>query len=373
MPSLVVETGQESRDWLEAIPAVSSVFLVHLQAENSRPYLGRTANLRRRLLRLFAPPAGSRRFLNLQGLARRIECYFTASRLGASLIFYQLSREHYPDDYARLNRLRPSHWVKVLLGNPFPRSTVTTQLSASQAVHYGPFRTRAAAERFEQEMLDLFQVRRCTEDLEPSPEHPGCIYGEMFRCCRPCQQVVSIDEYQNEVQRLVSFLTSGGDQLLESLAAGRDRLSEQMEFEAARRQHERYQRVEQVLRLRDGLVADLERLCGVAVLPSLEAGCVELRFFLRGQWLPQVDFRIAATGGASSLDHRLRGVVSALPESKSAVQTRSDHVSLLARWYYSSWRDGEWIPFATLRDLPYRKLVRAISRVAAKAHTSLFE
>ncbi len=105
----------------------------------------------------------------------------------------------FPDDYLRLVKLRMPAYVKLILANEFPRTQVSTRLSASRAMHYGPFQSRAAAELFEEQFLDLFQIRRCQENLEPSPQHPGCIYGEMNRCLRPCQQVVSREEYLSEV------------------------------------------------------------------------------------------------------------------------------------------------------------------------------
>jgi hypothetical protein len=47
-----------------------------------------------------------------------------------------------------------------------------------------------------------------------------------------------------------------------------------------------------------------------------------------------------------------------------ALRERQEYLALLARWYYSSWRDGEWLPIEDFDSLPYRKLVHAISRVA---------
>jgi hypothetical protein len=46
------------------------------------------------------------------------------------------------------------------------------------------------------------------------------------------------------------------------------------------------------------------------------------------------------------------------------MRERQEYLALLARWYYSSWRDGEWLPIESFDNLPYRKLVHAISRVA---------
>ena len=90
------------------------------------------------------------------------------------------------------------------------------------------------------------------------PTHPGCIYGEMAMCLRPCQQVVGPAEYRNEVARVAEFLRTDGRSLLESIGHSRDRLSEEMMFEDAARQHKRYEKVQDVLRLRDELARDID-------------------------------------------------------------------------------------------------------------------
>jgi excinuclease ABC subunit C len=367
MISFDFEAGRSLDDYLAAVPDCPAVFLVWPNAgdASARPYLSKTGFLRRRLRRLLGEETMSSRRLNLRAIAGRVEYQLTASKLEASLLFYEIARRYFPEEYERMVRLRPPPFVKVLLANEFPRTTITTRLSASGAFQFGPFRTRVAAERFEQEVLDLFQVRRCQEDLDPSPEHPGCIYGEMMRCLRPCQQVVGVEEYRSEVDRLVEFLASDGDSQLHSIASARDHFSEEMRFEDARHQHERYQRVEQVLRLRDELATGLDRLCGVAVLPSADSATVALRFFLRGVWLQESPFRLLQGGDMVPMDRRLKEIAGALSIPRVSLRERQEHVALLARWYYSSWRDGEWIAFPTLDEMPYRRVVRAISHVAS--------
>lgn len=348
---------------LESIPDRPAVFLIVLR--EGKPYLARTALLRRRLRRLLGERAALSRMLSLRELAVRVEYTPTASRLASSLIHYQLARTHFPEDYAERIKLRLSPFVKVLLANAFPRTSISTRLSVGKAFQFGPFRGRASAERFEQEVLDLFQVRRCQEDLAVSVDHPGCIYGEMMRCLRPCQEIVGPEEYATEVHRLVQFLSTQGQSYLESISQARERSSANLDFEDAQRQHQRHQRIEQVLKLRDDLAADLEKLCGVAVAPSVEAGAVELHFLTRGLWHSPVEFCVAATGKeAVPLDRRLREVVAQLPQLRAGNRERSEHVALLARWYYSSWRDAEWFSCPTLDALPYRRLVRALARAA---------
>ena len=367
MISFDFEATRALDDHLAAVPDSPAVFLVWPKAgsDPARPYLSRTSFLRRRLRRLLGEESAASKRLNLRAIAGRIEYRLTASKLESSLLFYETARRHFPHEYERMVRLRPPPFVKVLLANEFPRTTVTARLSSSGVFQFGAFRTRVAAERFEQEVLDLFQVRRCQEDLLPSPEHPGCIYGEMMRCLRPCQEVVGVEEYRSEVDRLVEFLASGGDSQLHSIASARDHFSEEMRFEDARRQHERYLRVEQVLRLRDELATSLDHLCGVAVLPSAEPATVALRFCLQGVWLPEAPFRLAQGGDMIPMDRRLKDIAATLTVPRVSLKERQEHIALLARWYYSSWRDGEWIAFPALADMPYRRVVRAISHTAA--------
>jgi hypothetical protein len=69
-----------------------------------------------------------------------------------------------------------------------------------------------------------------------------------------------------------------------------------------------------------------------------------------------------------SLDQRLRELVASIqPETAPPLAEKQEHLALLARWHYSSWSDGEWIGFPGLDQVPYRKLVRAVSRVRQKA------
>jgi len=347
-------------------PNAPAVFLV--RAREGRPYLARTALLRRRLLRLFRQPDGPSRLLNLSGIAESIEYWPSGSRLESSLLFYSLARRHFPDQYLKVAKLRFPTYVKMTLANQFPRTQTTSRLGGGKGLYYGPFRTRVAAEQFEGQALDLFQLRRCQENLEPRPDHPGCIYGEMSMCLRPCQQQVNQSEYASEVARFEQFLTTGGGSLLESIQSARNHFSEELQFEEAARQHKRYERVEQVLSLRDELVRDVRRLWGVAVTPSAKPGSVTLWLMAGGCWADPVEFAIGNTGtGMQSLDHRLREDVSRIEPPRLSNIERQEHMALLAGWFYSSWRDGEWLPFESRETASYRKLVNAVARVAKAA------
>ncbi|MBM3725113.1 MAG: hypothetical protein FJW40_06785 [Acidobacteria bacterium] len=347
---------------IERAPDAGAVFMVWPEA--GEPYLARTTLLRRRLRRLLGDRPGGR-MLNLRALARRVDYWRTASRLETQLTLYALARQYFPENYSKLLKLRLPTYIKLILSNPFPRTSLTTRVNDGKSKFFGPFRTRATAEQFEARTLDLFQVRRCQEDLRPSPEHPGCIYGEMFKCLRPCQEAVGVEEYGSEAARLAGFFASSGVSLLEPVAKARERASEAMEFENAARHHKRYESILEVVNTRDDLAGDARSLCGVAVCASPVPNAVELAFVAQGLWRAQVTFPLMAPGSRMvPMDARLKEIAASITPARPAAHEREEHLAILARWYYSTWRDGEWIRFDTLEDPPYRRIVRAISRIA---------
>ena len=385
--------GPDLDTWLAALPNVPAVFLVHTAPAEptarptepaeppaeptlfdatpaAKPYLGRTSLIRRRLLRLLGPRTHPSRLLNLRDLAQRIDIWKTASTIETALTSYTLARRHYPDTYARLLRLPKPPYLKLILTNQFPRTMVTTRLGG-RSRYFGPFRNRAAADAFEKAFLDLFQIRRCQEDLEPSPDHPGCIYGEMRMCLRPCQDAVSIEEYASETTRVDEFLRTNGHSLLEATRVSRDRLSESLHFEEAARAHAMLEKIQGITRLSGELAADVDQLHGIAITRSVNYEEVSLWFLLRGCWQPERAFALNANidGRPVPMDARLREIAASLPATLT-LRDRQDHLALLTRWFFSNWRDGEWLPFDSLDSIPYRKLTNAIHRVAAgKADT----
>jgi excinuclease UvrABC nuclease subunit len=347
-----------------ALPNSPAVFA--LWPKEGEPYLSKTALLRRRMLRLLKEREKPSRLLNLRHTVARIEYSLTGSAFESSLILYEQARRHFPETYLDQLNLRMPPYLKIVLNNEFPRSHITTHLTRTGGLYFGPFRSRASAEKFEGQFLDLFQMRRCQEDLSPSPAHPGCIYGEMGMCLRPCQSVVGAAEYGHEVARLVEFLRTGGRSLADAIARSRDRLSDTMQFEDAARQHKRLEKVEDVLKLRDELAREVDRLNGVAIAPSLAPFAVEMWFVKEGNWQQPQRFGFEVREGKPvSLDHSLRETFARVAPRKLGVRERQEYLALLARWYYSSWRDGEWLAFPDLGRVPYRKLVNAISRVAS--------
>ena len=358
---------EEVPDWkqdsaLAPVPAAAGVFRVEFA--QGLPYIGRTADLRRRLRRLLRPAGGTSTRLTLREIASSVHYRRTGSSFESDLVLYSTAKLYRAHDCREYLKLRPACFVKVLLGNRFPRTCLTHRISRGRALFYGPFRNRNAAEHFQNAFLDLFLVRRCVENLSPSPSHPGCIWGEMALCLRPCQAVCDDEGYSREVQRMALFLKTDGASLLREIEQARDSASAALDFEAAARHHKFLAKTKGTLRLRDSLSREMSAQCGMVVQRSAAQSCLELTASTKA--LYRLRCGCATT---ARLQLRLRWVRrSAAPSPgkhgrKARPSEKEEHLALLQRWHSSSFRTGEFVPFADMSVLPIRKLAHAALRV----------
>lgn len=361
LPGFELALGGDFRENLSAVPASPGVLLIEFEQGNR--YAARTADLRRRFRRLLGDERAGGAELRAQARGAFYEP--TGSTFESSLRLYELAREVWPDAYRKRLHLRSAPFVKAHLSNRFPRTSVTTRLGGSSAIYFGPFPTRVAAERFEEGFLDQFLIRRCVENLEPAPDHPGCIYGEMKMCLRPCQQACSDEAYRAESGRAVAFLASRGTSLVDELGSNRDAASEALEFEEAARLHQRLDKLRELLSATDELARDIDALHGAVVQRSADPSEVVLWPLYRGFFQDAARVSIVwEQEKPGSLDRRVREALDGVEYKSGRPADRADHLALLRRWRMSSHRRGELVLFDSLERIPYRRLVNAVSRVA---------
>jgi excinuclease UvrABC nuclease subunit len=359
---------ERDADVLTAVPAAPAVFLLRSEDAHAEPYVSKTANLRRRLQRLLGPIEERTKKLNLRDRVRIIEYSPTGSDFESGFLLYAVLRSTFPKTYSNRMRFRFAPFVKMHLENEFPRASITTRLGrmGGRSLYYGPFVSRLAAEKFMNDSLDFFKMRRCVDDLHPDPKFPGCIYSEMKMCLAPCFKGCTDDEYSAEVNRVQAYFNSGGDSLLRELSTEREAASARLAFEDAAAIHVRVEKLIPVVSQLPEIVQRLDRLCALMIQPSQVAGAVTFFRIDAGRISPPVQFTIQSPDHtkSQSMESRVQEILPppAPMKSKSALETM-EHVALLKRWYYRGTRTGE-IFFADAKgDLPMRRIVRGISRV----------
>ena len=355
-------------DVFSAVPAAPAVFLLRGGDAKSEPYVSKTANLRRRLQRLLGPVEERTKKLNLRDRVCTIEYSPTGSDFESGFLLYAVLRAAFPKTYSNRLRFRFAPFVKLHLENEYPRASVTTRLGRinGRSVYYGPFVSRVAAEKFMNDSLDFFKMRRCVDDLNPDPKFPGCIYSEMKMCLAPCFKGCKDEEYAVEVSRVQTYFDSAGDSLLRELAAEREAASAKLAFEDAATIHVRVEKLKPVVSQLPEIVQRLDRLSALMIQPSHIDGSVAFFQIASGRISGPIQFVIQAAEHtkSQSMESRVHEATQSFRPSKtqSALET-IEHLALLKRWYYRGSRTGE-IFFADAKgELPMRRVVRGISRV----------
>jgi excinuclease UvrABC nuclease subunit len=402
---------------LAQLPQSPAVFALYGAEAHSEPYIGRTPNLRARLARLLQPSPKHPRRLQLASRVRSIVWQLTGSEFESLLLQFELLQRVYGTKCLERLHLKSPAFVRFLGSNSYPRITVTHRPSQREADwSYGPFQSRSAAERFADEALKLFLLRRCTDDLSPHPSHPGCVYSEMKMCLAPCYQGCSDERYGEEAAAVQSFLATRGDSRLVVLRTQRDQASANLEFESAAALHAQFQRVEAVRTLAAELVRPLSTLRAVILQASANPDEVAVFLFENGRLRGPVAFSTLGMriqneqSGSSSLfaqpmaiepaleapaaealpaeaaleasvaapvkiprgvlETRMEAALAALaePSAPPSPTLRQGHLALLKRWYYrpEGRRTGEiFFPDPEGR-WPVKAILRGVGRVAAK-------
>ena len=392
-------------DFFAALPPRSGVLLIEMTTPGAQPYLARTADIRRAAERLLREPEALAKRLNLRRVAARIRYRVTASKFEQTLALYEQAKLYFPRRYRDLMRLRPPSLLKVNLRNEYPRCYVTRRIRADEGFYFGPFTSRRAADAFAEAFLDLFKIRRCQIKIRRDPAYPGCIYSEMKMCLAPCFAGCTKEEYDAEAGHVLEALETTGASLTESLEREREAASEELDYERAAALHKRLEKVSAALRGLPEIARRIEELDAVilqrtaedmtvAVFP-VRAGLFGEPIFLRFAELSSQPRSVEAivrqeleppgnASGPASADvttshpAEAQRPPSQVPPAnwraryglRSAPPQLTEHLSLLARWFYSKPREGEI--FFREQVWPYRRILRACGRLLGSVEPTQF-
>lgn len=213
---------------LEAIPHAPGVYLLY--GANAHPiYIGKSVDLKARVLNHFANDHASAADLRLSQEVRRIEWEPTAGETGALLREAELIKTRLPAHNIALRRRQQQVFVALQAGSQ-PRFVPAAAVPLERLhEHYGPFASRPAARRFLQELAAEHGLCLRTMKLEgrarAAPGAP-CFNHQLRRCRGACVGAESIEAHAQrlrgllEPRRVPAWPYAGAVVLIERSACG---------------------------------------------------------------------------------------------------------------------------------------------------------
>lgn len=211
-------------------------------------------------------------------------------------------------------------------------------------------------------------------------------------CLAPCFAGCTKEDYDIEVNRVLQTLESGGAFLTKAMEREREAASEAMDFERAAALHKKLDKVNNVFRGLPEIAQRVDALNAVILQRAVRDKTVAIFAVVNGLIAPPLYICFDESGEPRSVEAVLRQHFEGFQASQTVAQPgpyggigaqgtassgdrsnlhgetmeREEHLSLVARWFYSKPRAGEILFRDT--DWPYRKILRACARVLADAN-----
>lgn len=232
---------------LKKLPQEPGVYIMRDQRDTIL-YVGKAVNLHNRVRSYFREHIGRGPAIDkMVSLIARFEYIVTDSELEALVLENNLIKEHSPKYNTLLKDDKTYPYIKVTVGEDFPRIQFSRTMKKDRSKYFGPY-TSAGAVKDTIELLNkLYMLRTCNRVL---PRDIGldrpCLNYHIRQCQAPCQGKVDKETYRQQVECALSFLNGNYGPILKELERQMKAAAESMEFEEAARYRDLYNSVKSV-------------------------------------------------------------------------------------------------------------------------------
>lgn len=232
---------------LKKLPAKPGVYIMH-DEQDTILYVGKAVNLRNRVRSYFRENIGRGPQIDkMVSLIARFEYIVTDSELEALILENNLIKEHLPKYNTLLKDDKTYPYIKVTVGEAYPRILFVREMKKDKARYFGPY-TSAGAVKDTIELLNkLYKLRTCNRSLPKDiGEGRPCLNYHIGQCSAPCQNLVSREEYREQVEKALNFLNGNYQPILKELQGKMRDAAEKMEFEEAAKYRDLFNSVKSV-------------------------------------------------------------------------------------------------------------------------------
>ena len=232
---------------LKKLPARPGVYIMH-DADDTIIYVGKAISLKNRVRQYFqgSRNLGIRKEQMVEQIAR-FEYIVTDSELEALVLECNLIKEHTPKYNILLKDDKTYPFIKVTVGEDYPRIQIVRRVKKDKSRYYGPYSSAMAVKDVVELTTKLYRLRTCSRNLprDIGKERP-CLYHQIHQCDAPCQGYISKEEYKKKVDELLDFLNGNHKGILKELEEKMLAASQEMNFEDAAQYRDLIQSVKRI-------------------------------------------------------------------------------------------------------------------------------
>lgn len=288
---------------LRKLPDQPGVYIMHDKTD-AIIYIGKAVSLRKRVRQYFQPShdEGIKKKQMVEHIAR-FEYIITDSELEALVLECNLIKEHTPKYNTMLRDDKTYPYIRVTIGEDFPRVLFSRQLKKDKSRYFGPYTSAGAVKDTIELINKIYQLRTCNRKL---PRDIGaeraCLNYHIHRCSAPCQGYVNKEEYGERVSQVLEFLNGNYTPVIKMLETKMVEASQAMEFEKAIEYRELLGSVKQIAQKQKITNTDGEDKDIIALASDDTDAVVQVFFIRSGKIIGRDHFHVRVGSEESTSD-----------------------------------------------------------------------
>ncbi len=280
-------------DELKKLPDHPGVYLMH-DSDDVIIYIGKAVSLRNRVRQYFQSSRNKGpKIEKMVTHIARFEYILTDSELEALVLENNLIKEHRPKYNTMLKDDKTYPYIKVTLGETYPRVLFSRQMKKDKSRYFGPYSSAAAVRDTIDLIRKLYQLRSCNRSLprDIGKERP-CLNYHIHQCVAPCQGYVTPEEYRGRIQGALDFLSGKYSPILTDLEEKMQASAAEMDFEKAAEYRDLLVSVRQVAQKQKITDSDGEDRDIIALAMDERDAVVQVFFVREGKLIGREHFRV---------------------------------------------------------------------------------
>ncbi len=270
------------QDELKKLPDLPGVYIMHDKSD-AIIYIGKAVSLRKRVRQYFQPShnEGIKKKQMVEHI-ERFEYIITDSELEALVLECNLIKEHTPKYNTMLRDDKTYPYIRVSVGEDFPRVLFARQMKKDKSRYFGPYTSAGAVKDTIDLINKIYGLRTCNRNL---PRDIGveraCLNYHIHQCDAPCQGCISKEEYGKKIEGVLEFLNGNYTPVIKMLEEKMNQASMELEFEKAIEYRELLGSVKQIAQKQKITHTDGEDK-DIVALAADDVDAVVQVFFIRG-------------------------------------------------------------------------------------------
>ncbi|HKA25096.1 MAG TPA: excinuclease ABC subunit UvrC, partial [Candidatus Eisenbacteria bacterium] len=225
------------REAVDRLPPRPGVYLMK-DSRGRVLYVGKAKRLDHRGRSYLQPPAVEHpKTARLLRLAADVDFIVTESEAEALMLESTLVREHRPHFNIRLKDDKTFPWVKLSVGEPVPRLSITRKVVEDGSRYFGPYTDVGALRSTLRVLRRVFPLRTCANFEQYRKADRPCLNYHIRRCVGPCYSRAGVtpEAYARLVEGMTLFLSGKHEDVRAWATAEMRRAAEAREYERAAR------------------------------------------------------------------------------------------------------------------------------------------